>query len=558
MKKVGILVVVSMLILGMFIFADNVKYGGVVNLGGSAPTYMAANFNPFLLFSGAADPGTVFVYEPLMYVNPLNGAVTPLLGTAYQWKDNNLKMVVTIRKGVKWNDGVPFTPEDVVFTFNLIKKYPALDANGIWSDISGLQSVEASGDDVVFTFSKPDTPMDYYILRNTRIVPEHVWSTVEDPTTYINADNPVGTGPFLRTNYSVSNNTEYFSKNPNYWWQGRPYIDGIRMIGNVSNEAAFLQMLKGETDENDIAIADPMRTWINKDPQNNLMFWPTYSSNILLMNDAKTPFNNATFRKALSLAIDKKLLEDRAYWGTGGYDISQTQIIPAQRSEWYDTNLASEDAYLNSYNPNEAQKFLESVGYKKNSAGVLVGPDGKTLPTFNILVGTGWTDFITMAQNISQELKSIGINTTIVQQSYSTYMTLLMTGNFDMVILNGTPQIGPNPFNAYYSEFYPGFSAPLGQSAISDYSRYTNSDITKALNDFMASSDPSVQRQAMYTIEKVLLDDLPMIVLTNRTGFDLYSQKTFVGWPTIENPYSNGWNTDGIDMELVVLNIHLK
>ncbi|MGC8708623.1 MAG: ABC transporter substrate-binding protein, partial [Athalassotoga sp.] len=177
---------------------------------------------------------------------------------------------------------------------------------------------------------------------------------------------------------------------------------------------------------------------------------------------------------------------------------------------------------------------------------------------FNILVGTGWTDFITMAQNISQELKSIGINTTIVQQSYSTYMTLLMTGNFDMVILNGTPQIGPNPFNAYYSEFYPGFSAPLGQSAISDYSRYTNSDITKALNDFMASSDPSVQRQAMYTIEKVLLDDLPMIVLTNRTGFDLYSQKTFVGWPTIENPYSNGWNTDGIDMELVVLNIHLK
>ncbi|MGC8682989.1 MAG: ABC transporter substrate-binding protein [Athalassotoga sp.] len=558
MKKVGILVVVSMLILGMFIFADNVKYGGVVNLGGSAPTYMAANFNPFLLFSGAADPGTVFVYEPLMYVNPLNGAVTPLLGTAYQWKDNNLKMVVTIRKGVKWNDGVPFTPEDVVFTFNLIKKYPALDANGIWSDISGLQSVEASGDDVVFTFSKPDTPMDYYILRNTRIVPEHVWSTVEDPTTYINADNPVGTGPFLRTNYSVSNNTEYFSKNPNYWWQGRPYIDGIRMIGNVSNEAAFLQMLKGETDENDIAIADPMRTWINKDPQNNLMFWPTYSSNILLMNDAKTPFNNATFRKALSLAIDKKLLEDRAYWGTGGYDISQTQIIPAQRSEWYDTNLASEDAYLNSYNPTEAQKLLESVGYKKNSAGVLVGPDGKTLPTFNILVGTGWTDFITMAQNISQELKSIGINTTIVQQSYSTYMTLLMTGNFDMVILNGTPQIGPNPFNAYYSEFYPGFSAPLGQSAISDYSRYTNSDITKALNDFMASSDPSVQRQAMYTIEKVLLDDLPMIVLTNRTGFDLYSQKTFVGWPTIENPYSNGWNTDGIDMELVVLNIHLK
>ncbi|MCL4407918.1 MAG: ABC transporter substrate-binding protein [Thermotogae bacterium] len=554
MKKVGISVVVSMLILGMFIFANNVKYGGTVNLGGSAPTYMAANFNPFLMPTGSADPGIVFVYEPLMYVNPLNGTVTPLLATAYQWEDSNLKMVVTIRKSVKWNDGVPFTPEDVAFTFNLLKKYPALDSNGIWS--SGLQSVEASGDYVIFTFSKPDIPMYFYMLR-TLIVPAHIWSKVDDPTTFMNADNPVGTGPFLRTSYSVANNTEYFSKNPNYWWKGRPYIDGIRMIGSVSNEAAFLQMLKRETDQNDIAIADPIHTWVNKDPQNNLMFWPTANANMLIFNDAKNPFNNATFRKAISLAINKKLLEDRAYWGTGGYDISQTQIIPSQRSQWYDTSLATEDTYLNSYNPTEAQKLLESIGYTKNSAGVLVGSDGKTLPTFNILVGTGWTDFITMAQNISQELKAIGIDTNIVQQSYSTYMTLLMTGNFDMAIA-WAPTVGPNPFYAYHSEFYPGFSAPLGQSAISDYTRYTNPTITKALETFTNTSDLSVQKQAMYEIEKVLIDELPVIVLTNRTGFDLYSQKTFVGWPTIENPYSMGWNGAGLGMELVALNLHLK
>ncbi len=228
MKKIVILLVISMLLLGMVVLGENIKYGGIVNFGGSAPTYMAANFNPFLLFAGSADPGTVFVYEPLMYVNPLNGGVTPLLATSYKWEDNNLKMVVTIRKDVKWNDGVPFTPNDVVFTFNLLKKYPALDANGIWSDISGLQSVEASGDDVIFTFSKPDVPMYYYILR-TRIVSENIWSKVDDPTTFMNSDNPVGTGPFLRTNYSVANNTEYFSKNPNYWMKGRPYIDGIKI-----------------------------------------------------------------------------------------------------------------------------------------------------------------------------------------------------------------------------------------------------------------------------------------------------------------------------------------
>ncbi|MGC8708614.1 MAG: ABC transporter substrate-binding protein, partial [Athalassotoga sp.] len=122
MKKVGVVLVVSMLFLGMLMFGENVKYGGVVNIGGSAPDSVAANFNPF---SPNADQVLGFVYEPLMYINSLNGSITPMLATSYKWEDNNLKMVVTIRKDVKWNDGVPFTPEDVTFTFNLLKSYPA-------------------------------------------------------------------------------------------------------------------------------------------------------------------------------------------------------------------------------------------------------------------------------------------------------------------------------------------------------------------------------------------------------------------------------------------------
>jgi peptide/nickel transport system substrate-binding protein len=551
MKKIGILVVVFMLLLGMFIFADNVKYGGVVNFGAWPGVGVAANFNPL---SPNADMSIMFVYEPLMYVNSLNGVITPMLATSYKWEDNNLKMVVTIRKGVKWNDGIPFTPNDVVFTFNLLKQYPALDLNGVWTSTT-LQDVSASGDNVIFTFSKPDVPMAFFILRQL-IVPEHIWSKVEDPTTFVNADNPVGTGPFLRTSYDVANNTEYFSKNPNYWWSGRPYIDGIREMLSMTNEGALLQMLKGEIDVADIAIADPLHTWVTKDPQNNLMFWPVISENYLLLNDAKTPFDNPMFRKAISLAIDKKLLEDRAYWGTGGYDISQTQIIPAQRAEWYDTSLASQDAYLSSYNPTEAQKLLESIGYKKNSAGILVGPDGKPLPTLTILVGAGLTDQITMAQNISQELNAIGIKNTMVQQSTNTFLSSLGLGNFDMAIMWGVGT--SNPFFVYYTFLNPAFSAPIGQSAISNYSRYTNSIITKALEDFISSSDPSIQKQAMYSIEKILIDELPFIVLTNRTGFDLYSQKNFIGWPTISDPYSNGFNNYGLGMELVMLNIHLK
>ena len=55
-----------------------------------------------------------------------------------------------------------------------------------------------------------------------------------------------------------------------------------------------------------------------------------------------------------------------------------------------------------------------------------------------------------------------------------------------------------------------------------------------------------------------MLDDLPTIVLDERTGFDLYSSKDFVGWPTISDPYSNGWNGTGLDMLPVVVKLHKR
>lgn len=527
-------------------------YGGTLDLGGSAPTTITATFNPF---APTTDPGVYFVYEPLMYINPENGNTIPFLATSYKWTDNNLKLDVTLRKGVKWNDGTPFSAKDVVFTFNLLKKFPALDLQGLWAKISDMTSVTANGSDqVVFTFSQPNVPQAFYILR-TVILPAHVWSKIGNPVKFQDSTNPVGTGPFMRTTYSVSNNVETLTKNPNYWKKGRPYINKIRIIGQVSNQAAFLQMRKGTTVENDIAIEAPKRTWVKLDPKHHLMFWPTYSTNNLVMNLAKAPFNNLAFRKALDLAINKHTLEERAYFGAGGYNVSQTDIIPGQRAKWYDQSLKSQDQALTTYNPKKALQILENAGYKKTSHG-LVEPNGTPVPSMSILVGSGWTDFITMAQVISQELKNnLGITTTIKQETYSTYHTLLADGSFDMAI-SWPPIPGPNPYYAYDSQFYSQFSAPVGKTATSDWQRYTNPTIDKALQAFNSTSNAQAQKQAMYKIEKVMLNELPTIVLTERTGFDLYNSDHFTGWPSLQNPYSHGWNGTGLGMLPVVLRVH--
>ncbi|HEV2932261.1 MAG TPA: ABC transporter substrate-binding protein, partial [Streptosporangiaceae bacterium] len=80
-----------------------------------------------------------FMYEPLVYVNPLqNGKPTPMLATSWAWGAGNKSLTFTIRPGVKWSDGTPMTAADVAYTFNLIKKYPALDLTGVWSVLSSV------------------------------------------------------------------------------------------------------------------------------------------------------------------------------------------------------------------------------------------------------------------------------------------------------------------------------------------------------------------------------------------------------------------------------------
>jgi peptide/nickel transport system substrate-binding protein len=154
-------------------WGSNVKYGGTVKLIlPNGP--ISLTMNPFI---NPATLPTSLVYESLFYVN-LDGNITNMLGTSYQWTDNNLELDVSIRQDVRWSDGTPFTPEDVVFTFNYLKANPSIDLNGIWSSANALTSVTASENTVIFKLSKPNMAIFPYLVQEP-IIPEHVWENIQ-------------------------------------------------------------------------------------------------------------------------------------------------------------------------------------------------------------------------------------------------------------------------------------------------------------------------------------------------------------------------------------------
>jgi len=163
---------------------------GTLNIADEWGFTWPCQFNPF----NANDFYFSFgpVYEELAYVDSINrGAVTPWLATAWTWSNGNKTLTFTIRKSVTWSDGQPFSAADVVFTFNLLKKDPALDLNADWSVLSSV--VAKGSDQVAFNFKSPAVSYFYYIADQTPIVPEHIWATVKNPATFQDP-HPIGTG----------------------------------------------------------------------------------------------------------------------------------------------------------------------------------------------------------------------------------------------------------------------------------------------------------------------------------------------------------------------------
>jgi peptide/nickel transport system substrate-binding protein len=507
----------------------------------------AHNLNPFLPGDQHLLPTLSAIYETLFFVNSISGDVTDVLGTDYKWSANALSLTVTTRKNVKWNDGQAFDAKDVEFTFNYVKKYPAFDTSGVWNN--GLASVKASGaDSVTFTFTKANTPIFSY-LAHMPIIPEHVWASITEPLTFTN-QKPVATGPFIFDSYSVQ--SLKVTKNPNYWIANKPSVDSVVWTVAGGNDGALLRLLKGEVDFGYVGITNPKADYADKNPALNLVWWPVNNANFLYMNNAKAPFNDAGFRRAIAMSIDTKDVAQKGYNGVVAA-ADPSGVIPAQRSKWLSPTTKS--AYT--FNLEKAKAALSSAGYKTNSSGALLMKDGKPFGSLKILVGAGWTDFIAMAQVVSENLKKIGLTTSIDQQQWSGYAGALQTGTYDMGISWGWGN-GDTPYDLFYKSFSPELSAAVGQQADSNLTRYTNATVTRALQTFRASSDAAVRKTAINQIVAQVMSDVPFVPLTDRSQFCLFNATRFTNFPSEKNPYNDGSPDDGIGARLMYLNVYLK
>lgn len=501
------------------------------------------NFNPLL--ASNANPGPRgMIYETLLYFNWQQGTINPWLASSYQWSNNGTMLTFHLRPNVKWSDGKLLTSADVMFTLNLLKQYPALDSNGLWNYIKSVSAPDSST--AVVTFQKPYTPILWYLAGQTWIVPQHIWSTVSNPVQYTDT-NPVGTGPFTLKSWTPQ--LIDLVKNPNYWQPGLPKVTELRYPAYNSNTTVELQLDQGNLDWTGLYTPNIQQTYIKRNPSTNHYWFPPDAVVMLYLNLTKYPFNLLPVRQAISLAINRQQLNTV---GESGYEppASPTGLVLPNQQKYLSPAYANTSFSVDTA---KANQLMQSAGFTKGSNGIYVDKNGKQL-SFNVNVVTGWTDWTTDCQIIASSLKSIGMNVSVNAVSFNAYFSALQLGNFDSAISWTTA--GPSPFFLYNALLNSTQSAAVGQAAPSNWERWNNSTSDSLLSQYATSTNPTVQMQALYSLQKIVVEQLPAIPLVYAANWNEYSTAHFTGWPSPSNPYALPAPFSYPDSEMTVL--HLK
>jgi peptide/nickel transport system substrate-binding protein len=488
-----------------------------------------------------------FSYEPLVYVNPLqNGKTTPMLATSWTWGAGNKSLTFTIRQGVKWSDGTPMTAADVAYTFNLLKKYPALDLTGVWSVLS---SVTATGNTVTMDFGSVAVPYFYYIADQTPIVPQHIWSTIANPATDP-IKNPVGTGPYLVSKCSPQNIT--YTANPHYWQPGLPRIHTLQYPAFTSNNTANDTLASGQAQWGAQYIPDIQSFYASKSP--NFHYWFPPVLNVSLVPNLTNPLlSNIKVREAISYAIDRDKVSTI---GESGYEppANQAGVVTPTFSGLLDNQALA--AWGNSYDLAKAKALLQSAGFHPGSGGIMTNAAGQKLQFTVINIG-GYSDWVASMQVIQQDLRAVGISITPSNLSNTDYQANLFNGHYQLAYVEQYT-FGPGPYYELNNWLNSANTAPVGKQAASNYERYSNPATDALLKQYSTTTSSATQQSILNQLQQVMLSQVPVIPVVEGVDWYQYDTSSFSGWPTSSNPYAQPPVWAFPDNEQVLLHLSPK
>ena len=419
----------------------------------------------------------------------------PKLATAWETAPDGLSVTFTLRQGVKWHDGKPFTSADVAFTLlELIKKHHPR-GRGVFAALQAVDTPDPQT--AILRLSRPSPALMAALDGwETPMLPRHVY----EGTDYLKnpANNaPVGTGPFKFQDWQPGSHV-ILVRNDDYWGEGEPHLDRVvaRFYGDPSARvAAFeagelhlggdgpipLNEVKRFQDSPDFVV-ETRGTELNN------------SLDILECNLRSGPLAKVEVRQALLHAIDRDLMLNTVWYGLAEV---LTGPVPRTIPKFYTDQVP---AYP--HDTAKAEQLLDAAGFPR-------GADGTRFKLRLIAPAIGDT-YDRAGQFLSQQFRRIGVALDLRSVDVPTFIrTVYGEYDFDLSMfpssVTADPSIGSHRF--FHSK------AVNKGTPFVNASGYANPEMDKVLDAAGTEIDPAKRAALFHDFQRIAMEDLPILPL---------------------------------------------
>ncbi|MBN7758125.1 MULTISPECIES: ABC transporter substrate-binding protein [Alphaproteobacteria] len=313
--------------------------------------------NPLYISGGVDSWVFELVYDRLVRVGP-DGLPKAWAAESYEWKDDKT-IAVTLREGMKWHDGEPVTPEDVKFSFETAVSG---EAPMYAPFATNIENIAIDGSTITFTLKQPAASFVTSSLAKINLIPKHVWEpiiadlkTKEENAESYQEETPIGSGPF-RFERWLTNEEIVLSANKDHFNAPKAERWILRIVPNV--EAALGMLRSGEINFLAEFSGDPQVLLQAAEQDGDLETVSTVEMGFryVAFNNRRPPFDDPAFRRALSSAVDRRLIVKAAY---RGYAEPSNSVVSPALGFWH--NEAVVEGFEAGHDV--AVKILEDAGY---------------------------------------------------------------------------------------------------------------------------------------------------------------------------------------------------
>jgi peptide/nickel transport system substrate-binding protein len=440
----------------------------------------------------------------------------PWLATDWTVSSDSTVFTFTITDEATWHDGSPVTPQDVRFS---IEYYRDRDPQAGWMK-EVIESVTVDGNDVTLSLTRPYGNLLTEFMTYS-VIPEHLWSSIDEPLKYDGDDMVVGSGPFRFESWDAAAGKFVFVANKDYF-QGSPNIDRLEVNVYRTMDALVMALSTGEID-----------TWWDYSGEFPYTHIPPLLKSgevefatatylgvpaAIGFNLDRSPASELAFRQAVAATIDYAQIRDLVFSGYGS--VPTAGFVPPTHPDFNSALPAM------AQDVEKATQLLDSLGWKDtNEDGIREGADRQNI-VLTLLTRGDVAATLRITEMVAADLRDIGIDSTVKAVDNATWIAAKDAMDYDLVFFRATPW-GTLMHASHGSGYFD--SRRTGAGVLHNLDA---ADYLAACDARLATGDPAEQERLDLQIQQLHADYLPGIALA---------------WTESVYPYRDGWNNWTID-----------